>query len=353
MSHFCVLVATKTDDEDELRAALQPYHEFESTGMDDQYVVDVDETDELKSQWETGTALRYCDATGGLHEPYADQFYRDPLPEERDKIGMGTGVGNGLSWTSKDWGDGQGYRTKVHFVPDGWSEVEVPRRNVTTLREFLSDYTDRPEVLPGGRETYGWTEVTDLGADGQVIRCIHRTNPQKKWDYWSIGGRYSNRLALATGGMVDQAVKRDVDMDGQIAKRTREAEVEWDLAQEIMGGQPFRPWADIRKEMEPDIHAARTAYWAQPALKALDANDAFRWSDKDELLLPRAEYAKATGMCAATTFAILHNGEWFERGSMGWWGVVSNKSDSWSDTWMIVYKTIPDDYTLTIVDCHI
>jgi len=43
MSHFAVLVVGENVDEQ-----LAPYHEFESTGENDQYVVDVDKTEEAR-----------------------------------------------------------------------------------------------------------------------------------------------------------------------------------------------------------------------------------------------------------------------------------------------------------------
>jgi hypothetical protein len=54
MSHFSVMVVTDTEPtEDTLAAVMQPYHEFECTGDDDQYVQDVDDTAELRQQYET------------------------------------------------------------------------------------------------------------------------------------------------------------------------------------------------------------------------------------------------------------------------------------------------------------
>ena len=52
MSHFAVLVITEQEPiDDVLSAALQPFHEYECTGIDDKYVVDVDVTDEVEAGW--------------------------------------------------------------------------------------------------------------------------------------------------------------------------------------------------------------------------------------------------------------------------------------------------------------
>lgn len=358
MSHFTVLVATKTDSRDELAAAMQPYHEFECTGTEDQYVVDVDETSSLREKWESETTTRIRSPDGKLHCPYDDQFYRDPTSEETSKIGpmAGTGWGQGIAYTSKDWGDGKGYRPKVKFTPDGWAEVEAPLREVETFREYVKGYTNREEVLPGGRVKYGWTEVTSLMPDGEVVRCIDRTNPNRKWDWWTVGGRWSGLLTLKAGGQSDAARKADVDMATKVKTETTKAGIDWDEARTIIAGRTWQTWDEVGKQYAGNWEKARKAYWGQPAIKALEESDKFKWwSDRDDLLLDRDTYVRRKGLQSAMTFAILHNGEWHEKGKMGWWATVSNQKDreSWEDEWWGVFNSIPDDYTITVVDCHI
>ena len=53
MSHFSVVVITShKPDEDVLAPILQPWHEFECTGIDDQYVQDVDILEEARMEYE-------------------------------------------------------------------------------------------------------------------------------------------------------------------------------------------------------------------------------------------------------------------------------------------------------------
>ena len=365
MSHFTVLVATKTGSDEELKAALQPYHEFECTGHEDQYVVEVDETDELRKEWKEGTETRLRAPDGTLHEPYDDQFYRDPTSEEVKKIGpmAGTGWSSGISYTSKDWGDGRGYRAKVKFVPEGWEKVELPRPAVESFRDWVKGWTDRKEVLPGGRDKYGWTEVTSLDPDGEVIRCIDRTNPNKKWDWWKVGGRWSGLLTLKQGAVAskkqanaDCARKGDIDMVTKIDAGTIKAGADWDAAHEIIAGRTWQTWEHVRIQNEGKPDEARKIYWGQDVIKALSESEKFKWFDDcDDFLLDRHTYARRKGLASAMTFAILHNGEWHEKGTMGWWASVSNEKDreAWEDEWFRVYISIPDDYTVTVVDCHI
>src|SRR5271167_4430608 len=116
MSHFSVLVIGGNVEEQ-----LAPYHEFESTGDDNQYVKEIDQTEEALAQFKESTVTRYQNIFGNLFEcfteegEYAEGWLREPTPEELEKHGkmFGSGSGDGIRWTSHDWKDGKGYRAKV------------------------------------------------------------------------------------------------------------------------------------------------------------------------------------------------------------------------------------------------
>lgn len=48
-------------------------------------------------------------------------------------------------------------------------------------------------------------------------------------------------------------------------------------------------------------------------------------------------------------------GRWFERGEMGWWGMVSNEkgADEWESKFKKFIKTLDDDVIVVSIDCHI
>lgn len=52
MSHFTVLVVGE-----DVASQLAPYHEFESTGIDDEYVKDVDVTADVRTRIDDGATL--------------------------------------------------------------------------------------------------------------------------------------------------------------------------------------------------------------------------------------------------------------------------------------------------------
>lgn len=267
MSHFCLLVVTDEEPtKDSLAKVLQPYHEYECTGVVDEYVKEVDVTDKHRKDYEKETRLmiKPIGEEGGLRDYFGDEFYRDPTAQETaaNKYMMGFGCGNGISWNSKDWGDGRGYRTKVHFVPEGYEKVEVPIKQTMTFGEYLIDWHSFEEAQAGCpyHENDRWVEFL---ANKQVGRVIERTNPNAKWDWWTVGGRYDGKL------------------DGSNCKQKKDVE------------------------------------------------------------------------CAVTSFALLWDGKWYERGEMGWFASVSNENDNWAEDFKKLYDTIPGDKWLTVVDCHI
>lgn len=290
MSHFTVLVCGSDVD-----ALLQPFHQFECTGTDDQYVQDIDVTDECRE--------------------------------------------HGLDWHGLD---------------------ENPVTN-----ETLADRSDKHK--------YGYAVVD---ASGNLIKAVRRTNPRKKWDWWTVGGRWSGLLKLKPGaqglrgepglmgshanageGYADVALKRDVDFDGMRADASREAAERYDKAAAVIAGRTWLSWEQMREQHASDIDAARKAYWAQPVVADLrEKGDFDGWVfDPEEFRASREEYIKRAADKAICTFALLIDGEWYERGEMGWWATVSNEKGpgKWEDEFASRLAQLPDDTVLTVVDCHI
>lgn len=213
MSHYVALVIGENPEEQ-----LRGFHEFECTGIDDEFVQDVDITAETRTEYGQHTTMMLRDQGGNLCPAYEDRFYRDPTPEEREKIGpiAGTGWGHDMSWTSKSWGDGRGYQTKVHYVPEGLEEVQVPTQRLKTFAEFAQYWTDRTPLRSGespdlsGPHKYGYLRADEAG---EVICIIKRTNPQAKWDYYVLGGRWRGFLRLKSGLQADQALKGNTDLE--------------------------------------------------------------------------------------------------------------------------------------------
>jgi hypothetical protein len=424
MSHFSVLVIRHP--EQDLAALLQPFHEFECTGNDDQYVQDVDVTDKARAEYESATSSRIRDLDGKLHCPYENQFYRYPTDEERAEIGpiAGTGCGKGMSWTSKDWGDGRGYQTKIKFVPEGWEEVTVMTRDEETFLEWAKGWYGSEPLghgeKPGERHKYGYIQID---RDGEVAKVIKRTNERAKWDWWCVGGRYSGKFAGAnkvaacddprnqepclicagTGkrkdalGLEARAKDPNYGCNGCDGKGvTQKFPTKWvqedneirvgDLDLAALKNRAVMDREKWVREIEEKAGLARSEL--QLALR-LDREMHVKWKALPEPRPRGAEHRKwlaETGcdgvllkladahlwdkpdlaegqtldqwIAAApplTAFAVLKSGEWYERGEMGWWGVVHDEKDKnrWEREFESLLKDLDPEMILTVVDCHI
>jgi hypothetical protein len=54
-------------------------------------------------------------------------------------------------------------------------------------------------------------------------------------------------------------------------------------------------------------------------------------------------------------FALVKDGEWYEKGRMGWWAMVSDEKneDKWTQEVRDALKDLDPSTALTVVDCHI
>lgn len=137
-------------------------------------------------------------------------------------------------------------------------------------------------------------KAVELESDVDEEGSIHSTyNPHSKWDWYSIGGRWSGGV-LNTTETIHHPAKKVTET------YTSEA---WD---ELAGGVDY-----LRKRDLEVCHG---------------------------------------------TFAFLGtDGEWHERGRMGWWGMVSDEQepDAWDAQLKDLIESVDADDWLVVVDVHI
>lgn len=194
-------------------------------------------------------------------------------------------------------------------------------------------------------------------------------NPKSKWDWYVLGGRWTGFLKLKPGapcvvgqpgafggqpqaGWADRARLRDIDLEGmqdEAERKCRES-----LAKLVGIKRDWLPWMEMEKRF-PDVDACREAYWSQPGprevQKALDLfltlPDKYLASNEDLIAAARAN--------VLTTFAVVKNGEWYERGEMGWFAFVANEKDAaaWHGEVTALLADLSPDTLISIYDCHI
>ena len=282
MSHFTVLVIGNDVEEQ-----LQPYHEYECTGIEDEYVEFVDHTDEVTQEF-------------------------------------------------ADLDNNEEYKT---------------------LSEYANDY-------------YGY----DVREDGRIG---HLTNPNAKWDWWVVGGRWSGFFKTKPGvnsivgepgvfgnaaepGHSDCIRKGNVDLEGMRFAAQREASAEYDKFEEITADLAIPPtWEQVR-EIHDSIDEARRVWGEYLWVQTIRSADIGPWSaDYHEYFCVhtggREKFIENAVNSVAVPFAVVKNGEWFEKGSMGWFGMAADEKDQddWNKQVSELLDEAADDTMLTLVDCHI
>ncbi|AOY94307.1 hypothetical protein BKK79_35970 [Cupriavidus sp. USMAA2-4] len=300
MSHFAVMVIGENVEQQ-----LQPFHEFECTGTNDQFVQNVDITANVQSAIDEGETLE-----GAL------DYY------------------------------GLGERT-------------------------IEDESQAETQGDQASHMYGYAVVKD----GKLIKAVDRTNPNKKWDWWTIGGRWSGFLKLKAGragllgkrgalgscaddgpGRADVVRKGDIDFDGMRDAAGQKAADRWATAAAASNGETWLTWDHVRDVLHAgDIAAARDAYNAQEVMKAVAKALGNPWDGVDEYLTPRDQYIQQARDGATVLYAVLKDGEWIARGDMGWFGFSNDHASEsdWNRKVNELLDGLPDDTTITVVDCHI
>lgn len=282
MSHFCVLVIG-----DDVETQLQPYHEFECTGIEDQYIQNVDITSEILEKVKEGKSL-------------GDVLYYYGIKEDRRVLNE--------------------------------SEVDI-----------------------SGPCKYGYAI---MDPEGGLVKAVERTNPNKKWDWWVEGGRWEGFLRTKDGGNANSCLRAELDLESMRNEAEGKARALWRKAQEVINGEDFQPWDHFRSQVKEgtlSFEEARNRYSSQPPIERWNSHRDLLWERPEMTKTSEDEFAQKARNAAFVTFALVKDSQWFERGSMGWFGIVSDaKSDSaWEAEFATLIDGLPGDTRLTIVDCHI
>lgn len=141
-------------------------------------------------------------------------------------------------------------------------------------------------------------------------------NPQAKWDYWRIGGRWSDTLRTEDGPC-DQAQKHAIDFEAMGLAFMEEAGGDRAMERQVSRGGGL-PWDDAVTCMTRDAYQRKS--------------------------------------CRFSTLAVVtSDGEWHERGRMGWFGHVFDEADpgEWQARHAALVRAADAESWLTIVDYHI
>lgn len=327
MSHFSVMVVTDHKPTDtELGNILQPWHEYEYTGIDDEYVVDVDITEEAEHEWLEGTTRVLKMPNGTYESRYDDKFYTG---EPEDELGKRTG-------------------RRAFVMPEGAEELKVT--NLESAELLGQD-------LNAAKDECIFSYYGCLKRDGRYFK---KTNPNAKWDWWQVGGRWSGFLTPNYDPSEDPLNKEVCFLCRGSGKRLDMPEQEKCNGCNGTGIKTKWPtqWRDVdgncMRVGDIPVEQLRDEWNSNPAVIAAKDAKIYPW-DLGDFACDRATYIFHAVNMAVSAFAIISNGKWYERGSMGWWGAVSDEKDM--DAWFVeiskMLEDLSNDSWITIVDCHI
>ena len=185
-------------------------------------------------------------------------------------------------------------------------------------------------------------------------------NPNSKWDWYSIGGRWRN-LLLTKINNEDVISEIDlVDLMNECSNIKREATIgyKWVDGARIKDID-FKKSAEIKNTYNKAIRFWETYVEGQkPTTEGEKENIKFE-PYKKEYYIERYEtkenYAKMQSTFSC--WALLDETGWHEKGKMGWWAMNDSTKDSeqlflekFTET---INKSENQDKYLIVVDCHI
>lgn len=338
MSHFTVTVLIKAGQhalygaiETAVANMLDP---FDENTENPRYLEFQDMEEELSAEYETGTTEKIRTPEGAMLLPW-DERFRKP-----GSFGVGS---------------------DTHDVPADCERVQIPFKDeYPTFEAFCSDY-------------HGYER------DEKTGRVGYWRNPNEKWDWWTVGGRWKDHFKLKcfrpawnmphdhdeVVGEDDVARVDEIDMDAAATEATKRAN-EW-----------FDKWAAWVE--------ASTGGWDTPRGRALTigllrveeklveagpGEKAFPWRGRVKDSDSRADWTDvarvidrdtflrefAWAFNPLSTYALLDEDGWHAPGRMGWFACSSDTPETYREyqQWFMqrLKAAAPDD-VLVCVDCHI
>ena len=210
-------------------------------------------------------------------------------------------------------------------------------------------------------------------------------NPDSKWDWYVVGGRYHgyftakpnlssadrNRIALGAPSWVNEGWPIEayacdggpvglLDLGARRAAETSKARDRYNRYQSLVAGlEEARSWPEMLEIYgEQNVDDARTAYREQPRIQAVREDRDFFWGCPveefkwgEELYVQRAHDGAVPGYSHLTL-----DGEWLAPGEMGWFAMSSDTVESRDAYDAQVNKrvnSLDPEVVLLAVDCHI
>lgn len=236
------------------------------------------------------------------------------------------------------------FKTKDELIAEGYRNADHYRyiikhgdNNDDIVNHWGDDFLDAfsDEEMYWASCKYHGLYNDDLDKDGNWISTY---NPKSKWDWYSIGGRWSGELKIPRSKVPEETL--EFMEDNQQFWYTDEARI-----------------GDIDFGIDEDRYKELYNWWMEHIVNTSDEewDNIWKKSYYTDNYKNAEDYAKRNS--AFSTFAVVTpDGEWHERGEMGWFACSSETPEegrAWDEGYMDFIKNANPDYIFTMVDCHI
>ena len=307
MSHFSVAVIT--DDMEKIDELLEPYQENNMESVDRKYLKFYSITNKEKENWKKESTVRILMPNGNLLKRYDEKF---EMKKRGDKV-----------------------ITTTYEIPSNCKEVKIPYKVLfKTFEEYMNYMHNQKD---NDTNDYGYWE-----------------NPNARWDWFCIGGRYGNCLLTKKDNKDVIENNEEKNLHNKEAPKS----YKWVSAAKIKDID-FEKMHEISNEYKKAIR-----FWEI----YVDGKEAETEEEKEQIKWAyytrkyyikkyknKKTYAEIEG--TFSTWALLENTRWQERGKMGIFAM--NNSTGKSELKFIkkfvkaINKPENQNKYLIIIDCHI
>lgn len=313
MSHFTVAIIS--DGKKSIEEYLEPFNECTDNP---EHLSFVSIEDEYREQYNTDRKEVVQMDDGSYKDLYDEVFF---VPTNEQFYNANVGNDNLRVWRRFDGGNEQ-------FYYSDYSKYTIVEKPVNEIYSTFDDY-----MLANGYERDEKTNLYGFWA-----------NPNAKWDWYVVGGRWKGLLRASKGEHgTSPLVFPQPDVKGY-----------YDIAQ----------IKDIDFGIDEEAYLRACRFWevcveGQP-LKDGEKASEFHCLMKPEYYLEQfgTKERFARSQAELSTFAVITNdGKWHEQGRMGWFGVCDasgEQTQEWYDGWYNSFiKDVDPEWYITIIDCHI
>lgn len=354
MSHFTVLVIGNDIEE-----ALAPFSEHIEMPRYQSGLVSDEEKERFMNLYRTYDETR---TYAQLTEEEAEVNKTLSFDELYDKYGE--------DWNDNNWSknaDGVWAEYSTYNPKSKWDWYQIGGRWAGFLRKKA------PLALGFELEGFSTAEVSNFiemfqNDHDKFMKVVSKYNGKRLEIVCAIEDMVKTINDEKEPVMGDQFLMKEIDWEGMVADGKKRGEERWAEVMKAFDNDIPKDeiiWGDMFEEGNEHYNLDRDQklqiYRGQPSqvrlAKVSEENQEVIgfWFDLDEFNCTKEEYIERAGQDAISTFAVLKDGEWYEKGKMGWFACVSDEKDrkEWDDLYNGLLKDVDDDTMITLVDCHI